>query len=794
MKVEYIFRKVLIVVFAIILTVWGIPKPVFASTPQQLCNIVLFAQFDPISDGNFMDGYVEEIATMCNDTDTPRSLAGYVDAISYGKTQVTSYFPQLSDGVITTYVFSGTESDYLYCQELADELIAGVTVPSDIPLDGNGDGYVDNVTVVIAGDASDSNALLWPKAFFLNGAEIGGIPVGDVNLHNSTQLFETMVTGGVGVLCHEFLHSLGYPDLYRNNRTGVPVGSWDIMASNSTFLQYPLAYQRASVSGWLDAEEISKSGTYTLAPVSSESGRRLYLLKTPLSSTEFFALEYRQQGTPYSDELDVKIYGSGLVVYRVNTEQSGNYNGTQDEIYVFRPDETELDAGEGNLSLSCYGGEGAPDSVGSLDWNAGVEDGALVYSNGMNSGIQISDISMDGESLSFSIEFADTSEAALWEELDTTVIQDTLPSQLAVSQNGVPYLLTSDGTFAEVYRIEGSELISIGSPLGSGEYMDLNVPRLVFVGETPYVLYHDYDYYLRLCRYDAQSDSWTEVYHSDFLVQYVAITAFENTLYLTYTTGTYPYALNAAAYDCTTGEISEIGSNIASNACNMSIAVINGEPIIAYRDIDEGNIPKIAVLENNSWQIAALSNNPCGTISVVSDNTTAWITPTGDSSAVYQFNGDSIISHTLPIEIVSNPLFLQPVLGGNVLYLAAVTQNPDSFSVHMLQDDQWQSIGNALAMEVVNSPSMICANGSLYCVYYTDRETSILKQIRLTHTTIAGDVNADGKFSIADCVMLQKYLLNLENLTAPQSADLTDDKVCNIFDLCVMKTMLIDSR
>lgn len=47
---------------------------------------------------------------------------------------------------------------------------------------------------------------------------------------------------------------------------------------------------------------------------------------------------------------------------------------------MFCPGETTLDAGEGDISSSNYGGENASDSVGSLDWNAGITNGVIVYS------------------------------------------------------------------------------------------------------------------------------------------------------------------------------------------------------------------------------------------------------------------------------------------------------------------------------------------------------------------------------------------------------------------------------
>ena len=60
--------------------------------------------------------------------------------------------------------------------------------------------------------------------------------------------------------------------------------------------------------------------------------------------------------------------------------------------------------------------------------------------------------------------------------------------------------------------------------------------------------------------------------------------------------------------------------------------------------------------------------------------------------------------------------------------------------------------------------------------------------------TIRGDVNADGKFSIADVIMMQKWLLAVPNiqLADKESGDLNEDNKLNVFDLCLMKYMLIE--
>lgn len=58
---------------------------------------------------------------------------------------------------------------------------------------------------------------------------------------------------------------------------------------------------------------------------------------------------------------------------------------------------------------------------------------------------------------------------------------------------------------------------------------------------------------------------------------------------------------------------------------------------------------------------------------------------------------------------------------------------------------------------------------------------------------VVGDVNADGTFNVADVVMLQKWLICTPNatLTDWQAADMCDDDIINVLDLCLMKRELI---
>ena len=139
----------------------------------------------------------------------------------------------------------------------------------------------------------------------------------------------------VGVLCHEFGHVLGAPDYYHYSGGGAPtpVGGWDVMASNGNPPQFPSAFTKWKYFDWIELEELTQSGTYTLNPLQDQDNT-VYKIPSPNSETEYFILEYRKQEGMY----DVNAPGprSGLVAYRINTEAgNGNAQGPPDELYVY---------------------------------------------------------------------------------------------------------------------------------------------------------------------------------------------------------------------------------------------------------------------------------------------------------------------------------------------------------------------------------------------------------------------------------------------------------------------------
>lgn len=58
-----------------------------------------------------------------------------------------------------------------------------------------------------------------------------------------------------------------------------------------------------------------------------------------------------------------------------------------------------------------------------------------------------------------------------------------------------------------------------------------------------------------------------------------------------------------------------------------------------------------------------------------------------------------------------------------------------------------------------------------------------------------GDVNADGEFNITDIVVMKKWLLTALDVSLDdwKAGDLCEDNKINVFDLCLMKCLLLNN-
>lgn len=199
--------------------------------------------------------------------------------------------------------------------------------------DWDGDKYVDQVYVVYAGkgeaDGGAANTI-WPHAYDLNSAYYYGDGTGAVKLDGVT--INTYACGGelngftgsvagIGTMCHEFSHCLGYPDFYDIDYSGGwGMDVWDLMSGGSYngdgYVPCGYTAYERWMAGWMDPIELSTTQSVT-GMKALEDGGESYIIYNDGHRDEYFMLENRQQ-TGWDSELP----GSGLLIVHVDYDET----------------------------------------------------------------------------------------------------------------------------------------------------------------------------------------------------------------------------------------------------------------------------------------------------------------------------------------------------------------------------------------------------------------------------------------------------------------------------------------
>lgn len=210
--------------------------------------------------------------------------------------------------------------------------------------DWDDDGFVDQVYVVYAGkgaaDGGEANTI-WPHAWDLNSAQYFGRCTEGPQLLDGVYVNRyacggelngsTGELGGIGTMCHEFSHCLGYPDFYDTDYSGGPgMGYWDLMDQGS---YNGGGYQPAGytgyerwVVGWSEPIELKSRQTVTGMGALQEYGD-YYIIYNPGNNNEYYMLENRQKVG-----WDSSLYGSGLLIIHVDYDATAwSNNGPNDD-------------------------------------------------------------------------------------------------------------------------------------------------------------------------------------------------------------------------------------------------------------------------------------------------------------------------------------------------------------------------------------------------------------------------------------------------------------------------------
>lgn len=125
-----------------------------------------------------------------------------------------------------------------------------------------------------------------------------------------------------------------------------------------------------------------------------------------------------------------------------------------------------------------------------------------------------------------------------------------------------------------------------------------------------------------------------------------------------------------------------------------------------------------------------------------------------------------------------------------------------TFKLYNLAADKWYGKNDTVITDTTNrlvlvnagNECVLNATGGIYEFKY-EISTNRLSIYSANKAGVCiGDCNDDGTFSIADVILLQKWLLAVPNVKFPnwKAADLCEDEVLNVFDLIIMKRKLIN--
>lgn len=468
-----------------------------SSDTIRLNNIVLFIRFS--DDDEYTTDTTIYHNFYNNETEDYNSMYNYYHEISYGNAFVKSYlYPKPTNGITISYQDSLTrgyfqaynettnpdgydpESDedmrileFDLLERALNYMNTNITIPSNLDLDYDGDGLIDNVTFIIKGDSEGWSDLLWPHNWSLYDRiiNINGLRTFNYNFlqENST------IDRGNGVLSHEMGHAMGFPDLYHydTESTTTPVGPWDIMASTANPPQGIGAYLKYHVTNWVDTiPEITVAGSYTLNSLQSDTNN-VFKIASPYSTDEYFILEYRKREGTFESSL----LGSGLLIYRINEDAvsyngGGNSDGPPDEIYLYRPNGTIIS--DGNLPKAAFSLNTNRDSINNLS------NPTAFLQNGGAGGLYISNIgTSDGSTITFDVDFrpnalyanfiADKTQANIREEIQFTNQSAGSPTTLDWTfEGGIPSSFSGENPPNIIYSDTGTYNVSLSVTSAEG--------------------------------------------------------------------------------------------------------------------------------------------------------------------------------------------------------------------------------------------------------------------------------------------------------------------------------------
>lgn len=722
-------------------------KPVQAEAAIQVDNLVLMVNFSEDGANTFQTDFsrYQEMYTG-PESEPNRSLSQYISTISDGQVTVNTYFPQVVNNVFLPVTIQGSASDYPDApsgEQFVQQVITAAQNMSELSFPSKldsmrGDDYIDNLTIIVQVDENNTSGAFGSRKadWGDNQTLLHGWHVGAYNVLPTNMLrLGTNYDQGYALASHEFLHTLGAPDLYRTaGEAGDPVGRWwDLMAGPNLTASYPLAYTRSELR-WMDIETLKESGTYTLWPAEGASGNRAYILKTSRSDSEFFVVEYRKKPENKQD-YDYYIPESGLIVYRVNnavdyhTNKEGN-----NYIYVFRKDTTDPAKAQENAFKATVGGQ-YRSSLGSSDLNAPYTSDTIFYSDGSNSGIVIDNVvTKEDGSVSFDVKFPVLSADSYWLPKGESINGLTSPAITGNTTGNSLYLagiVNENGKDQlKIYSLEASDsswkVMQAAADVGWGSQVDI-----LSVAGNLYVAYTDASGYL--CVLQVSAENVQRIYRSQTAISPLRMELLyeQDRLWISYAAGNTLQLINVWNTDSSLPPLTVSGINISGTKHFF----YDNKWYAVYCDYfaqgTDGN-GCISVLQNGYWQKLytmdrlgkASSVDACvagGKLYLAAANNS------NAATAMLTYDGQQWNENILT-DIQSKDV-VRLVVKDRIPYVFWTSGNEKTLQAAYLKDDSWQKLASTIGTDI-NGFDIFCGDNMLYAVGATTNGIASVKTMK----------------------------------------------------------------
>lgn len=438
----------------------------------------------------FADGHdLEYYKNVINGKDFSDEEEGYVGSVrDYFLAQSNGQFELDFDvvGPVTmskNYGYYGNDGAYQKDEkvyEMIKEASDGIQDKVNLKdYDWDGDGEADQVFFLYAGlgQASDGSAsTVWPHESELRYWPCGVLSysTGKINtyacaneLQPETQGSSRYISAGIGTICHEFSHCLGFADMYdTTGGGGYGMSVFDVMDQGSYngngFVPCNYTAFERIYAGWVEAIELESPATVKDMKSVSDYGRP-FIMYNYKNTNEYFLMENRQ-----NTGWDKGLYGSnGLLIVHVNYVPSrwanNSVNSSAEKIQCCTV--VNADGSRENTQYSLQG-DLYPYEVKGVTMNDEFTDesepAAKLYTkNSDNSyalGIPITQIKRSKGSVSFLVCGGD----------DNNIIDNTF-NGVVDGINGVT--VANKTTDNRIYSIDGRYLGTDASALGKGIYV-----------------------------------------------------------------------------------------------------------------------------------------------------------------------------------------------------------------------------------------------------------------------------------------------------------------------------------